>query len=811
MTNDALEQLIIRADSMPYNKAASQLWAQAAVMAEEQNRLPELVYSLLELQNSYYSGGEVTRQLAPFLKLQKLYAEHPEEFHDGLLHTYAWSHRYAFYVMRSVPEVPMSSIRTLLDQAHDLYKQLGDSRRALFQQEYRFARMQGDTELMEQMHTKWMNAEETDLSNCAGCDPEFAATYYFNQDRWQEGIAVAEEAIRTEEATCKNQPHSLLTELLEAYIQVGSYERAWQSHLRAYRKIKSDPVYLGMLPQHMETLIDLARAGREHCRTVAKDIFVRHLPWWTSAEDPETVLRLSTSAALVCAALPEDETLKAVLPGGDLPWTTAPTLENPTAAAAYQWCVDIARDLAERFDARPGLTHPTEVAYLERRLAEQPAPAITTPSIVDVSGLFLHESLSEELKAGDTPTEDTYTYPDLSHALHGEWITWDIDRLLQEHQKVGGTTSSFLSLAIDKGANAQQEETPATIDPVHAELDKATDLLEHGRIEEACALADEVLRRDPTGHIDPVGVRLRGLEILANGASRAGYPEEAITVQRVRINTAAAAGLRGELVRAAAETTRVLHRLRRSIEAGNVAQNALLFAESIAQVPARTQDVRDLQELYTKALVAEEDYYSAAQATLEQVQLIDDAEKKAELLSEAAERFQVSHHFDDAQRCLREAIALADSLDDKPTQARLRNQLSFVIAWQPWYISDEDVAKIRQLEEERRAIMGEDQPTIVAECYAKEATILAIAERPHLVEEPLAKAESVLREHNQLGTLLAEYIRIANVLEAEEDTQVGRRCAVAAVKLAKELPTVSLRIRKQVEELIEDYDLDETL
>lgn len=120
MTNDALEQLIIRADSMPYNKAASQLWAQAAVMAEEQNRLPELVYSLLELQNSYYSGGEVTRQLAPFLKLQKLYAEHPEEFHDGLLHTYAWSHCYAFYVMRSVPEVPMSSIRTLLDQAHDL-------------------------------------------------------------------------------------------------------------------------------------------------------------------------------------------------------------------------------------------------------------------------------------------------------------------------------------------------------------------------------------------------------------------------------------------------------------------------------------------------------------------------------------------------------------------------------------------------------------------------------------------------------------------------------------------------------------------
>lgn len=389
---DDLKDLMQRAEATPWGPTCSSLWAQAAALAEERGDLESAVTCYGELCAAYMMGGELTRVIAPFMWLDRMYKTRPELFSQEQINSLGWYYKYMTSALRNVPTISVPQCEAVLDEMRQYYLKLGDPMRAYHIRNYHYHYDLGDTAAAEESYRAWMSAENSDLSDCDRCDPGYEILYHSRRGEWDLAVAAGDRALSAEGEYCASQPEALLTELMEPWLRVGRDGEAWAAHVRAYRRYQQGAMYFEDLNPHLRYLGLSGRAGRPQRLERALTILIRHMPWWKQAETPRVLMDAAANAYVVLDSFPADEAervLPVTLPGEELQWVDRPTLANPTIAEAKEWMRDLAFALASQFDARPG--HPAPgIARMrvEASLHPEAVPALPDEGVMtDATGL----------------------------------------------------------------------------------------------------------------------------------------------------------------------------------------------------------------------------------------------------------------------------------------------------------------------------------------------------------------------------------------------------------------------------------------
>jgi len=387
-TEDEVRDLMSRASALPYGRGRSQLWAEAAALAESAGLEELALRSNLALIPAYTNGGEGPKLLAPFIWCNAVYKRRPELFTEKMLHRLGWDYKYVITALRFIPTVPRDQCLDILEEMRRYYLSRGDSMRAYYIHGHLLYRDLGEEDAAEEAFQKWRASGPSDLADCAGCDPAHEIDYFRRRKDWEAACRVGDRALADREHYCFQQPESLLTDMLEPWLRTGRDAEAWAGHIRAYRRYQADSTHLSYMPNHIDYL---RLSGTPERLERARRILVRHLPWWEQAQYPRNLIDLAVSAARLVRELPGDrhaERLHAILPGEKLKWAPRRTLADPTLADAEEWFTSLALDLADQCDRRPGLLRPFMVAEIRERLREPGLDRpLTANAIPDVSGM----------------------------------------------------------------------------------------------------------------------------------------------------------------------------------------------------------------------------------------------------------------------------------------------------------------------------------------------------------------------------------------------------------------------------------------
>lgn len=428
-------------------------------MAEDRGDMKTAVRCYVDLVTAYVQGGESTRVIAPFAWLERNYKENPQWFDDvelpgysdGLVHQLGWFYKYVFSAARELPNVSVAQTEQILQRMHDFYQQQSDPQRAWYFRNYEMYRRLGEKDKAEGFYQQWLNADRSDLSDCALCDPGHQVDYFARLEQWDKAIEIGEEALGAE-SQCSNQPEQLLSDLMLPWLYSGRDDKAWAAHLRAYRRYQQSASYLQNLDQQLVYLAVSGRAGRPERLERALTISLRHTPWMKEAESPRVLLDFAIAVVLVLDSFDTErgsEVLDVTLPGEELPWISAPQLVRPTLSEARQWFYQLAVDLTEQFAQRPGHPHPErEMERLNEILNPKPAPEPTTTTpIPDVSGMKISEALPKPAASDVVDDEELSTLesePGLSaEQLSGPWKDLSLRELLEADAKFGAAVNTI--------------------------------------------------------------------------------------------------------------------------------------------------------------------------------------------------------------------------------------------------------------------------------------------------------------------------------------------------------------------------------
>ncbi|QRV02115.1 hypothetical protein JTE88_08585 [Arcanobacterium phocisimile] len=706
---DELTDLIQRAEGSPWGKTCSALWAQAAKVAEDRGDMKMAVRCYVELVTAYVQGGESTRVIAPFAWLERNFRDNPQWFDDvelpgysdGLIHQLGWYYKYVFSAARELPNVSVVQTEQILQRMHDFYQQQSDPQRAWYFRNYEMYRRLGEQEKAEGFYQQWLNADRSELSDCALCDPGHEVDYYARLEQWDKAIEIGEEALGAE-SQCSNQPEQLLSDLLLPWLYSGRDDKAWAAHLRAYRRYQQSATYLQNLDQQLVYLAVSGRAGRPERLERGLTIVSRHIPWIKEAESPRVLLDFAATVTLMLDSFDGErdaEVLDVTLPGAELPWASAPQVERPTIRQARDWFYQLALDLTEQFVQRPGHPHPErEMERLNEILNPLPAPEPTVKSAIpDVSGMKISEALSASSASDVVDDEELSTLesePGLSaDQLSGPWKDMSLSELLTRDAEFGSAVSSIYWMQalervvaepqlldadlpdLSDAARSEweqlrleirellyeEDESPYRIpdvisDPAFKLIAQAEQFMDSGDYMEAAQTADEALGADTA---DPLGARLRALRLLAQAAQKAGYIEEAIEPARELLNISSAAQLPYRQSVAAVYLVQLLGRRRRWEEMAEVAQNALdvLERQHLGGVVlphlhlALAQASGKMEQSETAALHLE---------LGAQTMPVKDQDAHTQALTRAAQAYREAHRFPDSIRVWQQVLALVE-------------------------------------------------------------------------------------------------------------------------------------------------------
>ncbi|MEZ2121621.1 hypothetical protein [Corynebacterium sp. CCM 9203] len=653
--HDELRLLMHRADSTPWGSTCSELWAEAAQLAVDSERLEEALICHAELCTAYCMDGRNYRCIAPFSYVEEMRSHRPDLFSTELHHKHAWNLKYVLSAVANNPDVPVAQYRSLLDLMAEYYRELGDPGRAVAMRRLGFLRNTGGSGV-EDTYAEWLDLPDSELADCVGCSPEQRVEYHASRGEWETAREIGEAALPEMENSCSSQPEGLLTEMLEPWLRTGADDRAWSAHVRGYRRYRRNASDLAQHSDHIRYLALSGAAGRPERLERAESILIRHLPWWERAEDHRDLLNLAAAAVVLIDRLPgaTDRRLDVTLAGENLPWVTGiETLTRPTLSEARAWFLTLATSIAEHFDARPGMEHAVHVASLQRLINPEPVAPLPAPAegaVADVSGMFTPDEADYRVvtptEATAGPAADVAPGPDgdedgeppvVPIDITGWWRGNDLAEALAANAAVGNEIETvhwhhavhllldhpglrtsaeaagvpgelehawrravqdaewFLGVDLD----AESEELPGTTgDPAYRLIEDAAASLRSGQVMEACQAADTAMR---TGSAEPVGVRLAALQFLARGAHDAGYVDEGIDCARQMLNLCAAAELPGLTFIAAQTLAELLISARRYHEAAEVLETSLMkiseYPGSRAELDLRHSLVRVFAKL----------------------------------------------------------------------------------------------------------------------------------------------------------------------------------------------------------------------
>ncbi|MGV9642836.1 hypothetical protein [Streptomyces sp. NPDC003514] len=350
-TTDELFEALRENDRRPYGRTRTVTAEELAEAAELFGEPVPLIHALLELQEAYTYGSEPRKSPVVFARLLNLFDEQPDVFDARLRHQLFWRFKWVANALRSLPEMPLTSLRQWQTEMRDRYEKAGLDLQPYYGQAYQLAaHVGGDTALAYEL---WAGRTRGMLSDCEACETCERALYHLAAGDDERALRAWEPVLAGEES-CQEEPARSISYALLPLLRAGRTDEARRLHLAGYRGCRRNPSMAGEIGRHLEFC---ALTGNE---ARGLELLAENRTLFTEADSPLAQLDLLTGVEVLLArveALGHGELPAAGFPGRS--WTVA------SLRAEVRRRAD---DLAARFDARNGTTAHTDrrAARLER-------------------------------------------------------------------------------------------------------------------------------------------------------------------------------------------------------------------------------------------------------------------------------------------------------------------------------------------------------------------------------------------------------------------------------------------------------------
>lgn len=336
-----LHDLFHQAQNLPYGAARTA--ALEAVVQRADAEAPESTLPFearIQLTYAYRRSGETLKSFVPFAWCTSAYDADPARYAEQT-HSFLWAMKWQPATLTSFPEVPMSQAMAVLADMERRFRAGGHSLFSVHQLRLVILQHLGKRDEAAEEYRLWGLTQRDDLSDCAACVPSAEVKYLTWAGRHQDAIRISDPVLKGQ-ASCAEQPQSLLTRLLPAYVARGRLDEAASAHRRAYQALRNDRGALASISSHIEFLARTGNSGH------ALAIIERHLGWLDTADTPSAEMHFSANTSHALGLLPDDTAVR----------------DHGVLRPAAELAADLAgraRALAAKFDARNGNSHVSEL------------------------------------------------------------------------------------------------------------------------------------------------------------------------------------------------------------------------------------------------------------------------------------------------------------------------------------------------------------------------------------------------------------------------------------------------------------------
>lgn len=308
----------------------------------------------MELISCYENGAQPDRAFVPFAWCLAAFDRGELEFTDWDAELLRWYYKWMIGAMRRFPTISLDQVHAALDDMERRYRTGGHSMHAVHMLRCLIHSHLGDREAAEAEFGLWVSSPRDENSDCAGCEPTKQLSHHVWMGRDEEGLALAQPIVAGE-LGCREQPQSMLAEMMLPLVRVGRLEEAREAHLKAYRRHRGNRDSMADIADHIEFC---ALTGNE---ARGLEILTRHLDWVDRPREPYSDMAFAAAGALLLRRLEE-------LGHGDID-----VRPDVSVRQLHTKLVERARTIAAKFDVRNGSTYQSTI--FESVMAAQPLVA----------------------------------------------------------------------------------------------------------------------------------------------------------------------------------------------------------------------------------------------------------------------------------------------------------------------------------------------------------------------------------------------------------------------------------------------------
>ncbi|WP_018686084.1 hypothetical protein [Actinokineospora enzanensis] len=366
--HERLTRIIAEADDLPAGGAKCEALERAVRGADAAGLTDLGVAGRLILVNAYREVRRYDLMLTPFAWLRATEQRHPEAFDDWAVHQFTWMHKWLPTGLLGDPRFSLAQITALVDQLEERYRLYGYSPHPVHDKRRALAHHVGDTAAADAYFSAWRAAEPDEMSDCAACVVDSQVGYFVSRGRHDEAIAVGMPVLE-EPSDCAEQPHGVLTSLIQAYLATGQLEEAARAHLIAYRIVRGTPQSRSALHRHLRFCAVTDNAAR------GVDILRDNLDVLTDAPSPHVLQEFAAASALVLGRVPDR---------AEHEFAVGERVFDGEALRAH--CETIARETAAAFDRRNGTDAVSKRVARTLSLPEIGPVVVAVPTTATPSG-----------------------------------------------------------------------------------------------------------------------------------------------------------------------------------------------------------------------------------------------------------------------------------------------------------------------------------------------------------------------------------------------------------------------------------------
>jgi hypothetical protein len=297
--------------------------------------------ALAETVEAYQFGGEGFRSPVPFSRMLRLWDASGSGFDDAgqAAHTVHWMFKWLTSDLLLIPEVPLATVDTFVEEMDRRYRLAGYSPRPVEQERFHIADHLGAADDASRHLERWRAADRDRMSNCEACEQLIFGEWHAG--RGDDSAALSQWASTLAgELRCAEEPARTLAGSLLPLLRLGRFDEARANHLRGYRLVRGKDNLRSRVAQHIEFCACTGNEGR------GLELLAAHRTWFDSPGGAYAQLSFHAAVALLLRRVVERGSPDLPVPGpGGRDWA---------ADELYLFLRDETRAAAARFDARNG-------------------------------------------------------------------------------------------------------------------------------------------------------------------------------------------------------------------------------------------------------------------------------------------------------------------------------------------------------------------------------------------------------------------------------------------------------------------------